>query len=108
MNRDQFLEHDKKLSEQAHALMERKNDDYANSEYAFANFKHSEIAGVPMELGVIVRMSDKMSRIANLIKKGGEGSVKEESMRDNIMDLKNYAGILDGILVDKEMLEELK
>ena len=108
MNRNQFLEYDKKISELAHSLMERKNDDYANSDYAFANFKHSEIAGVPMSLGVIVRMTDKLSRISNLIRKGGTGAVVDESLLDNIMDIKNYAGLLAGILVDEGLIKEDK
>ena len=108
MKRDEFLVFDKKLSELSHNLMKKKNDDYANSDYAFANFKHSEIATVPMSLGVIVRMSDKLARIANLINKGGKGSVSTESLMDNIMDIKNYAGLLAGILVDDGMIEPLK
>ena len=61
---------------------EKKNADYGNS---FENSldKHGMIAG-------IVRMDDKMSRLISLNSKN-EQQVMDESLRDTLMDLANYA-----------------
>ena len=61
---------------------EKKNADYGNS---FENSldKHGLIAG-------IVRMDDKMSRLISLNSKN-EQQVMDESLRDTLMDLANYA-----------------
>ena len=61
---------------------EKKNADYGNS---FGNSldKHGMIAG-------IVRMDDKMSRLISLNSKN-EQQVMDESLRDTLMDLANYA-----------------
>ena len=63
-------------------IYEKKNADYGNS---FENSldKHGLIAG-------IVRMDDKMSRLISLNSKK-EQQVMDESMRDTLMDLANYA-----------------
>lgn len=63
-------------------IYEKKNADYGNS---FENSldKHGLIAG-------IVRMDDKMSRLISLNSKN-EQQVMDESMRDTLMDLANYA-----------------
>ena len=63
-------------------IYEKKNADYGNS---FENSldKHGMIAG-------IVRMDDKMSRLISLNSKN-EQLVLDESMRDTLMDLANYA-----------------
>ena len=63
-------------------IYEKKNADYGNS---FENSldKHGLIAG-------IVRMDDKMSRLISLNSKN-EQQVIDESLRDTLMDLANYA-----------------
>jgi hypothetical protein len=73
----------------------RKNSDYANANNAFANFTLIEsLTGgeVKTEQGILVRMSDKMSRIGNLLHK--EGNVKDEAVEDTLQDLAVYAMIL--------------
>jgi hypothetical protein len=44
-------------------------------------------------LGVIVRMGDKMRRIENLFQKSEVSKVKDESVRDTLVDLLNYAAM---------------
>ena len=63
-------------------IYEKKNADYGNS---FENSldKHGLIAG-------IVRMDDKMSRLISLNSKNKQ-LVLDESLRDTLMDLANYA-----------------
>lgn len=59
-----------------------KNEDYGDS---FADsFKEFGITSA------VVRMNDKMNRIKSLSKKG-DRQVKDESLRDSLMDLANYA-----------------
>lgn len=73
-------------------ISRRKNGDYANENNPFQNFKVSEVFGIPVETAIIVRMSDKMSRISNLINR--EALVTDESLLDTLSDLANYAVIL--------------
>lgn len=70
--------HDELLS-----IFEKKNADYGNS-FEESLEKHGIIAA-------IVRMEDKMGRLNNLIKKGTEQKVSDESLIDTLKDLSNYA-----------------
>ena len=78
----------KDLVEEMISLYKRKNADYGNSVYISLD-----------EDGLIaskVRIGDKLNRFSNLIKKAKMGdniSVVDESMRDTILDLSNYANI---------------
>lgn len=63
-------------------IYKAKNKDYGDS------FSESfEEFGL---IAPVVRMNDKMNRIKSLSKKGGR-QVKDESLRDSLMDLANYA-----------------
>lgn len=70
----------------------KKNADYGNS---FENSldKHGLIAG-------IVRMDDKMSRLISLNSKNKQ-LVLDESLRDTLMDLANYA-IMSAMWLDEQ------
>ncbi len=70
------------ICDELYETYKKKNADYGNS---FENSldKHGMIAG-------IVRMDDKMSRLISLNSKN-EQQVLDESMRDTLMDLANYA-----------------
>jgi hypothetical protein len=71
----------------------RKNHDYGGSNNdPYANFRNSTIAGVSVERGILVRLMDKMSRIATLLDK--EAMVKDEAVDDTIDDAINYLAIL--------------
>lgn len=52
-------------------------------------------------LGVVVRMSDKMSRMERLMK-NGKAMVNDESMRDTAIDLINYSAMLVMLLDEKK------
>ena len=77
-------------------VYERKNADYGDS-FAQSLDKHGLIAA-------IVRMDDKMNRVINL-NKADEQLVNDESIRDTLMDLANYA-IMSVMWLDKESGEE--
>lgn len=67
-----------RVQQEAKELFERKNRDYGD---AFANY------GV---VGVLVRMGDKIQRSASITKRGVT-MVNNESLRDTLIDLANYA-----------------
>lgn len=76
------------VQEEAKALFERKNRDYGD---AFAEFG---------PVGVIVRMEDKIKRLVS-ISKSGITLVDNESLRDTLIDLHNYAAMAV-MLVDEQ------
>jgi hypothetical protein len=75
-------------------LARQKNNDYAgeNTPDPYRNFRNSSIVGIPPQHGVLVRMTDKLVRIGNLMKQ--DAQVKDESIDDTLDDLINYAAIL--------------
>jgi hypothetical protein len=78
----------------------RKNKNYASEADPFSNFKQCEAFGIPAEKGVLVRMSDKWSRIINL--SGGVEDLVGESLKDTILDLGVYSLILYAMMKEKE------
>jgi len=93
MNQKEFIQEFKKMTEEMVTLVEKKNTDYSYGQDAYRNFKLCEQLGIcPTEKGILVRMSDKMTRIANLLEKDAE--VKSESIQDTLRDLSNYSLIL--------------
>lgn len=78
-------------------IVQAKNQDYGAKADPFRNFRGAELVGVPNDQAVLVRMSDKMARIATLLEKAREGqgaAVSDESVEDTLRDLANYALIL--------------
>ena len=72
----------KEITDEMNALYERKNHDYGNS-----------FSETYRKLGVIsatTRMLDKMNRIVSLVTKEQQ-KVNDESLRDTLIDLANYA-----------------
>jgi len=70
-------------------IVRKKNSDYSNVDDPFFNFKVCASLGIPVEIGFIVRITDKISRIKNLINR--EAKVTDESLLDACSDLANYA-----------------
>ena len=86
------------LLEEIAELHSRKNHDYAKTNEPLSNFTRSRAIGVEPWRGVLVRMSDKWSRIEQL----SSGKVaKNESLRDSLIDLAVYA-LLDVLLLADE------
>lgn len=93
MKQEQFLTRLQVAYNDCVRISRAKNSDYAGQEDAFLNFRRSsEISGVPVERGILVRMSDKMTRIRNLMDRPPE--VRDESLLDTLNDLANYSMIL--------------
>ncbi len=81
------IEQMKIIQSQALELFTRKNTDYGD---AFAKY------GV---IGVLMRIEDKIQR-ALAITKNGVNLVNDESMRDTLIDLHNYAAMALMLLDD--------
>jgi hypothetical protein len=90
------------ICKEALELMKKKNNDYASGADPFMNFRRAEYLGfATAELGVLIRMTDKMSRISTFLNKG-DLSITNESVYDAIIDMINYSVLLAGLLKDKE------
>ena len=82
----------------------RKNEDYANGEDPFQNFRLSEYMGFcDTARGILVRLSDKLQRVANLLEK--PNSVLDEKLVDTCLDGANYFLLLRAYL---EMRDEAR
>lgn len=76
------VEHHARICEEINKLYERKNHDYGDS-------FHQTFAEEGMAMARI-RLGDKLSRFTTL-SRGGEQKVNDESIRDTLIDLANYA-----------------
>lgn len=85
-----------RLLDEIAELHSRKNHDYARSDAPLSNFHKAEALGVEAWRGVLVRMSDKWSRLEQL---AGGKTPKNESMRDTLIDLAVYA-LIDVLLLE--------
>ena len=71
-------------------LTKAKNSDYAGSENAFQNFELiAHLGAATVEQGFVVRMSDKLQRIANLISR--DNMVADEKITDTLLDSAVYS-----------------
>lgn len=67
----------------------KKRAGYSPGADPFANFRMSETFGVKPEVGIMIRVMDKIARIASLMKNPDNDKVGE-SLRDTLMDAGNY------------------
>lgn len=81
-----------KIQMECKEIFKKKNKDYGD---AFA--QHGTV-------GVLVRISDKMSRFTNISKKSLEISVSDETLKDTLMDLHNYAAMALMCMDDEEII----
>ena len=78
----------KTLQNEARELFAKKNADYGDS---FATYG---------TIGVLVRMGDKINRLQS-IEKNKVSFVNDESMRDTLIDLHNYAAMAIMLIDEK-------
>ena len=78
-------------------LLLRKNRDYGSS------FRKPGILSGALDpkSKLLVRIDDKLERLGNLLDKGTDGDVPDESMSDTVTDLVGYFVLL-GILLDEQ------
>lgn len=104
MNREDLLNIHETLCNKSRALMRKKNADYAGGRGVepFANFTRCESMGIcKTEAGMLVRMTDKMSRLSSFLE-AGKFEVADESLEDTTLDIINYAVLLYAFVSDKK------
>ena len=107
MNREELLMHHAGLCEKAVGIMKKKNHDYAgqNGGQPFANFERCESMGVcSTEQGFLVRVIDKVSRLATFVE-AGELKVDNEGYEDAVLDIINYMILFSAFVKDKNESE---
>ena len=93
MTQQEYLAEFTKITNAMCDLTAKKNADYADSQDAFANFRLCEELGVcTTEAGILTRMTDKLQRVANLLKR--DGQVADEKIEDTLLDNAVYSIIL--------------
>lgn len=94
MTREELFKLHETLSSESLELMKRKNADYSLGN-PFGNFMVCEaLQAASAEEGIIIRMSDKLSRLVSVMQKGAQ---VPESVRDTVLDLINYSVLLYGV-----------
>jgi len=99
MNTETYINELRDNFEKALEIMISKNKDYAGKDDPFKNFEMSSIVGVTPERAILVRVTDKISRISNLLDKSND--VSDEKITDTIIDCMNYLNILKVYLEKK-------
>ena len=89
-----------RLLENKKQVHDMKRHDYASKEDVFKNFRTCEMGGIPAWKGAAIRIGDKFSRLMSFVKQE-KLKVKDESIRDTLIDMANYA-IICAILYDEE------
>jgi len=105
MNRDEYFHYHQLLCDSARKLSMSKNHDYSGGEDGsnpFQNFMFVEEMGmgVTTEQGFMVRLADKMKRLAGFCKTG-TFQVSDESFEDTCVDVINYICLLSAYVQSK-------
>ena len=90
MNRVEQL---KNIQDKCREIFEKKNSDYGDS---FSS--HGTV-------GVMVRIADKLTRFTNVTKNKLELKVDDETLKDTLMDLHNYAAMAIMCLEDNNIVD---
>ena len=107
MNIDELIKFRAKLWAELDSVAKAKGKDYSGAEGdTFKNLRLSELYGVPAEIGILIRVGDKYSRIFELLMrewKGGDGpAVKEEAIEDSLKDMINYISYILAIRSERK------
>ena len=91
--------------ERAYQLWCKKQDDYGDGNIKLGLDISSSSNKALSQLGVVIRMNDKIQRLLNIHKKNmfhnEDMSVSDESIEDTCIDLMNYANMLLVLSKDK-------
>lgn len=77
------------LLDELKELTLKKRAGYSPGADPFANFRQSALFGVDPLKGILVRVMDKLSRVASLLEDPDNDKIGE-SLRDNLLDAGNY------------------
>ena len=92
--------------DRAYQLWCKKQDDYGDGNIKLGLDIASSLSNKALsQLGVVIRMNDKVQRLLNIHKKNmfhnEDMSVSDESIEDTCLDLMNYANMLLALSKDK-------
>ena len=91
--------------DRAYQLWCKKQDDYGDGNIKLGLDISSSSNKALSQLGVVIRMNDKIQRLLNIHKKNmfhnEDMSVSDESIEDTCIDLMNYANMLLALSKDK-------
>lgn len=93
MTQEEFFQHIQDLYTKGVGIIKKKNSDYAVGSDPFKNFRMADLVGVSPDRAILVRVSDKLARVSNLLD-GKEAKVVDEAIEDTILDMINYLAIL--------------
>jgi len=105
MTRDDLMKIHEELCLKGRELMDKKNRDYAGrgGTEPFANFTRVESMGIcSTESGMLVRLTDKMSRLSSFTE-SGKLAVENESFEDTVVDVINYMVLFYAYIKDKKI-----
>ena len=98
MTHEQQKQHFDNFVHRMRNIQLEKGNDYANED-RLSNFKLAgAIAGVSAEINCLNQIATKVARLGVLLK--GDKTPNNESIRDSVIDLANYAMLLDMIIQD--------
>jgi hypothetical protein len=99
--RQKLFDHHNKLTKQAFDILVAKNNDYASGNDPFANFRKGEIFNLcSTEAGILLRITDKLSRLATFTN-DGKLAVENESHEDAVLDIINYCILFSAYVQSK-------
>src|SRR5690606_34392355 len=103
MTREELIQFHEDFCKEMVETIKQKNNDYSSAmDNAFGNLSAVERLGIATtEKGILVRMTDKISRINTFIQ-GHRYQVKDESVMDTLKDLANYTILLAAVIKDKQ------
>ena len=104
MTRDDLMKIHEELCLKGRELMDKKNRDYAGrgGTEPFAKFTRVESMGIcSTESGMLVRLTDKMSRLSSFTE-SGKLAVENESFEDTVVDVINYMVLFYAYIKDKK------
>ena len=82
--------------EECSKICDSKNNDYADKDDFYKNFRLVEAIGLPMWVGIVIRFLDKFSRLTGFVKrwiKTGKLHVEHECIEDTFLDAINYLAL---------------
>jgi hypothetical protein len=102
MNNAELLILHEEMWDKTREIMKKKNVDYSGgSTDPFANFRGSLNYGVESEIGIAIRIGDKLKRVEAYIKNGAL-AVQDESALDSILDGINYLILMAGLIHERQ------
>jgi len=105
---EQLEEVIEKAHQKRTAIIRSKNHDYTNgSKDLFANFRASEVLEINPEIGILLRVIDKIKRCQTFFSKKTL-LVEGEGILDSLDDIQNYIDLIRGLLEERRRNGEME